>query len=408
MIANVGAWLMRQALEGTDIENVIVGCCARLRAAGIPIARGHFAFTVLHPLHRAIGVTWQRGEGTTVQGYPHLPGGVVSDAFTNSPFYHLLENYLDHLRAPISPVAGANQFPILDELAADGFTDYLAFIVGFGEKSKTTHPEGFGMTGSWATDDPSGFNDAEISALLQIEEQLAVACKLAVKQRLMRNVTETYLGRDASAHVLDGQIKRGDGQQLRAAIWYSDMRRSSTLADQLPRQEFIETLNSYFDVTGGAVHAEGGDILSFIGDGLLAIFPTDGTARSARSACRKAYRAAAAARLRLDEVNAERAADKRPIIDYGTALHLGEVMYGNVGVAERLTFSVFGGAINEVARLETLTKKLGMPILMSEAFADAARWDATKLGAYPLRGIGREMEVYAPHADRAPKLAAVR
>ncbi|MGI9405912.1 MAG: adenylate/guanylate cyclase domain-containing protein [Hyphomicrobiaceae bacterium] len=395
LVYRIADWLMRQALEETDIEAVVVGCCERLRAAGVPISRGYFAFTILHPLHQAIGITWQRGQGTTTQGYPHVPGG-ISDSYRASPHYHMMQHDIDHLRAPLHLQTEELQFPVLTELRNDGYTDYFAFVVGFGDGKRSDRPEGFGMLGSWATDELTGFSDEEIEALLRVEQRLAVACKLAVKQRLMRNVAETYLGKDATSHVLDGQIQRGDGQSIEAAIWYSDMRGSSAMADTMPRQEFIETLNAYFDVTGGAVHDAGGEILSFIGDALLAIFPTDGTKRDATTTCKRAYAAAEDARNRLAILNKARKKDTLVPIEFGTALHLGEVMYGNVGVPERLTFSVFGAAINEVARLETLTKKLKMPILASEAFSTACRHKSRDMGRHHLRGIGRDMTVFAP------------
>lgn len=395
MVSGIANWLMRQALEETDIETVVVGCCERLRAAGVPIVRGYFAFTMLHPLHRAIGITWHRGQGTTTQGYPHIPGG-VSETYARSPHFHMMQHDLDHLRAPLHPQIETLQFPILDDLREDGCTDYLAFVVGFGGGQRADRPEGFGMIGSWATAESSGFTDAEIEALLRIEERLAVACKLAVKRRLMRNVTETYLGKGASQQVLDGQIRRGDGQSIEAAIWYSDMRDSTTLADTASSQTYIDTLNAYFDVTGGAVHEAGGEILSFIGDALLAIFPTDGTKRGATQACKSALSAALDARTRLATLNAGRKSRKEGKIEFGTALHLGEVVYGNVGVPERLTFSVFGSAINEVARLETLTKQLEIPVLVSDAFNMACRHKNRELGCHHLPGIGRDMCVFTP------------
>ncbi len=395
LISGIGDWLMRQALAESDIETVVVGCCERLRAAGVPISRGYFAFTTLHPLHRAIGITWQRGEGTTTEGYPHIPGG-ISDSYRRSPHYHMMQHDLDHLRAPLHPHVGSLQFGILNDLRAEGCTDYFAFVVGFGGGERADRPEGFGMVGSWATDETTGFTDSEIDALLRIEGRLAVACKLAVRRRLMRNVAETYLGKDAATHVLDGQIRRGDGQSIQAAIWYSDMRGSSRLADTLSSQAYIDTLNAYFDITGGAVHEAGGDILSFPGDALLAIFPTDGTKRGATPACNKAHAAAIAARERLSTVNGERKSSGLLALEFGTALHLGEVMYGNVGVPERLTFSVFGSAINEIARLEALTKKLKEPVLISEAFSKICRHNYRDLGSHRLRGIGRDMRVFGP------------
>ncbi|MEO0619560.1 MAG: adenylate/guanylate cyclase domain-containing protein [Pseudomonadota bacterium] len=400
MIPEIGNWLMKQALAETEIERVVAGCCERLRAAGLPLARCYFAFTVLHPLHRAIGITWNSGKETIVEGYPHVPGD-VSETFKQGPHYYMMQTDLEHLRIPLNACTHTFDFPIIQELKDQGLTDYLAYVVGFEGGRSGDRPEGFGMIGSWTCTLARGFNDAEIDALLQIEERLAVACKLAVKQRLMSNVTQTYLGNSASAYVLDGQIRRGDGQSIEAAIWYSDMRGSSGLADRLPRDDYIETLNAYFDLTGGAVHAAGGEILSFIGDALLAIFPMGADGSDAQTASRKAHDAAIEARAALPDVNAARRAAGSPEIDFGIALHCGEVMYGNVGVPERLTFSVFGAAVNEVARLEGLTKDLGRPVLVSDAFRKNCPQPTVSLGAMALRGIGREMEVFAPDCEAA-------
>ncbi|MEL7544164.1 MAG: hypothetical protein AAGJ70_10345, partial [Pseudomonadota bacterium] len=209
MISEIGDWLMKQALAETEIERVVVGCCERLRAAGVPLARCYFAFTVLHPLHRAIGITWTSGKEAMVEGYPHVPGD-VSETFKQGPHYYMMQTDLEHLRIPLNACTHTFDFPIIQDLKDQGLTDYLAFIVGFEGGKSSDRPEGFGMIGSWTCALARGFNDAEIDALLRIEERLAVACKLAVKQRLMSNVTQTYLGSSASAYVLDGQIRRGD------------------------------------------------------------------------------------------------------------------------------------------------------------------------------------------------------
>ncbi|MEL7542982.1 MAG: adenylate/guanylate cyclase domain-containing protein, partial [Pseudomonadota bacterium] len=172
------------------------------------------------------------------------------------------------------------------------------------------------------------------------------------------------------------------------------------------------SMYAYFDITGGAVHESGGEILSFIGDGLLAIFPTGADGVDAQAASHNAHTAAVSARAALAGVNAERRSAGSPEIDFGIALHCGEVMYGNVGVPERLTFSVFGAAVNEVARLEGLTKSLSHPVLVSEAFRNTCPHPTVSLGAHTLRGIGREMMVYAPQmaapADDATKAEAAR
>ncbi|MGH6816089.1 MAG: adenylate/guanylate cyclase domain-containing protein [Hyphomicrobiaceae bacterium] len=380
---------MQQSLAESGLEAIVLGCCERLLAANLPLVRGYFAFSVLHPLHSAIGITWLRGTGTTARGYAHVPGG-ITEAYRNSPFAYMERRGLDVMRIGLTREAGAYGFSILGDLKEQGLTDYLAFRIMFDERRET------GMIGSWATDRAAGFSEAHIETFIRIQRRLAVASKMAVKSELMKNLAETYLGKDAGRRVLDGQIRRGDGQSIEAAIWYADLRSSTTMADTLPRQDYIDTLNAFFDATGGAVQDRGGEVLSFIGDSLLAIFPTSSLGTTADTACAKALEAACEARRRLDALNRERRSRDRASLGCGIGLHFGEVMYGNVGIKERLTFSVFGSAVNEVVRLEQLTKQCGEPILASHAFsvASVAQW--RRVGEYTLRGVGQPMQVLAP------------
>jgi adenylate cyclase len=391
LVDKVADWLMDQSLAERDLESIVMGCCERLQAAGLPLVRAFFAFSVLHPLHAAIGITWMRGTGTTTRGYPHIPGG-RSEAYRQSPFAYMDQRGLDLMHISLLGAADDYGFPILAELKEHGLTDYLAFRITFDQRRD------IGMYGSWATDRAAGFSESQLEALLRIQRRLAVASKMAVKSELMRNLAETYLGKDAGRRVLDGQIQLGDGQSIEAAIWYADLRSSTTMADILPRQDYIETLNTFFDVTGGAVQDIGGQILSFIGDSLLAIFPTDPATLPAEKACAKALDAALEAQRRFAKLNEQRRARGHADLGYGIALHFGEVMYGNLGIKERLTFSAFGSAVNQVVRLEQLTKDCGEPILASEVISKAIATDWRRVGEYTLRGVGQPMKVVAPIA----------
>lgn len=393
LVNRVADWLMAAALDDTDLETVVMGGCERLHAAGIPIFRGHFAFTVLHPLYGAMGFTWTRGEGVVARGYPHVPGKQVTETFSKSPHYYMLERRLDHLRCHLEVERGL-EFPIFPELREQGATDYLAFVAPFTPADADTTVNG--MIGSWATDQKGGFSDVEIEALLRIEDRLAVACKMAVRSVLTTNVLQTYLGSNAGGRVMNGQIHRGDGESIEAVIWYSDLRGSTAMADTLARQDYISALNAYFDAAGGAVVDQGGEILSFIGDGLLAIFPLKGSARSYSKACRSAVDAAGDAFRRIEGINLDRQEHGAEPLNFGVALHKGEVMFGNVGVPERLTFSVFGAAVNEVVRLEKLTSSLKEPILVSERVADTIEGEWRPLGEHALRGVDRDLRVFAP------------
>lgn len=389
LIDKLADWLMTQALENATLEEIVGGCCERLSASGLPLARGHLSFSMLHPLYRAMGFTWRRGEGIEVEGYRHVSEG-DTDLFLKSPYYYLLTNNLDHLRCNLES-AQQLEFPIFEDLKEQGLTDYLGFISSF-HKDKQQ-----GMLGSWSTDRPGGFRESEIAALLRIQKRLAVACKTAVQGSLARNMLETYLGGDAGQRVLSGQVRRGDGETTRAAIIMADIRNSTVMAETLGRQGYIDALNQFFDNVGSAFVDAGGEILSFVGDGFLAVFPCGRNKSDSNNACELAYGAAREALTRMELANGERVASGEDKIDFGIGLHIGNVMFGNVGLEDRLAFSAFGATVNEASRLESLTKKYHTPLIASQDFryyTDDDVW--TELGQETLRGINEPITVYSP------------
>src|SRR4051812_20847798 len=355
LVDQVGDWLTRMAFTGAELDEIVRGCFDRLAASGLPIARAQVTFSVLHPLYRAVGFTWRRVEGLKIEAYRHVPDG-QSDRFRRSPYYVLLSNRLEYLRRRIAPDESF-EFPILEELKQDGMTDYLAYVHNFEEDS------GQGMMGSWATDRRDGFIDEDIAALLKIQSRLAVVSKMAVLKRLAANVLTTYLGGDAGQRVMSGQIKRGDGETIRAALVVADMRRSTELSEKLGRQGFIDTLNDFFDAIAKPFGREGGQILSFLGDGFLAVYPCERHRAESQIASQAALKAAQIAVWRMTDLNRRRVAKGDDEIGFGIGLHIGNVMFGNVGLKDRLTFSAFGKAVNEVSRIEQLSKNYPSPII---------------------------------------------
>ena len=251
------------------------------------------------------------------------------------------------------------------------------------------------MIASWLTDCEAGFSDRDIAALMRIQKRLAVACKVNIKEQVAHNVLDAYLGRNAGERVLRGQIKLGDGEEINAVIWFSDLRGSTPLADSMTKSEFLGVLNDYFEVTAGAVIANGGEVLRFIGDAVLATFPIDDTDQSAERAAHAATDALREANSRLEATNARREGDGEASISFGAGLHVGEVLYGNIGVPERVEFSVIGAAANEAARIESLTKQLGRHVLASRAFVDLHPEPWNSVGLHALRGVGEEVELFA-------------
>lgn len=395
MLDEVTAWLMEQALGEAEMHDLVEGACRRVNAAGIPLLRMHVAFNVLHPLYSGMGVTWNRDGGSTRETYAHLDDGVAPENFQRSPHYYMINHRIPMLRRRLTGPEALTDFPVLSDLRDLGGTDYMAFLVQFAQSDSD------GILGSWLIDRESGFTDREIGALRRIQEQLAIAARMTMKTQLTENVVRTYLGQDAGMRVLSGKIRRGDGDSIPAAIWYSDLRGSTEMSETLSREAYTDVLNSYFNCMGGAVVDAGGEILDFIGDAMLAIFPIvdqsgGGNGFTESEACQAGLAASRDAAQRLSDVNVRRAAQGDDALTYGLALHRGEMMFGNIGTADRLSFSVIGPSVNQVARLQDMTKELGRPVLVSRAFADGCAGQFESLGQHQLRGVSQPMEVLAP------------
>ena len=383
----VAEWLTQAALKGENLESVVRGFCDRIAASGLPIARVHLTFSMLHPLYGSLGFTWRRASGLTIEGYRHTDG--EPERFLQSPYYHLLTSNLDYMRRRID-VDGPLDFPIFTELREEKITDYIAFVQRFGEGSVQ------GMMGSWSTDAASGFSEPMIGALLRMQNHLALAAKMAVLGKLASNMLTTYLGGDAGRRVLNGQVRRGDGETIRAVLVMGDMRQSTMLAEKEGRQVYINTLNEFFDAIAAPFNRNGGEIMSFLGDGFLAVYPCDRHKEPSRVACRAALAAVHQAQDRIAQLNEARIGRDLVPVRYGIGLHVGNVMFGNVGLRDRLTFSAFGAAVNEVERLQSLTKKYSREVIASKAFAGYSGGDWVTLGEEKLRGVRNKVTVLHP------------
>ena len=309
------------------------------------------------------------------------------EAWQHSPYAYMLEADLTSLRLSPNDEQAAARYPLLAELKDRGITDYLARIVPFDEERRR------GLVLSFSTDHADGFTDAQIASLERVAMVIAVAGKVYIEGQVAQSLAVTYLGQDPGRRVLSGQIRRGDGETIHAAVLYSDLRESTRLADTLPSAAFLDLLGDYFECTAGAVLAHGGEVLALIGDAVLAIFPT--ATGGASAACALAVAAAHSARARRDQTNAVRAEAGKPLIDFGVGLHLGDVAYGNIGVPARLCFTVIGPTANEVARLESLTRTLGHPVLASDRFAHEIELAWQHLGRHELRGARTPRAVFA-------------
>ena len=386
-------WAVSQALCEVDMERLFVGVCDRLSAAGIPIRRAHLAVRTLHPLVGAVSFRWWRGEAP--EQMSHLRTVEPSQDWEQSPLKRLEDSGEPELRMSLEDESGEwRDFPLLVELGACGITDYFCRLSFFSRESRARQQRD-GMLVSWSTDNPGGFGDDDLAALRRVQDRLAVGIKMAKREQTALNILTAYLGADAGRRVLEGQIQRGDGELLHAVIWYSDLRGSTPLAGQMGGTKFLALLNDYFECTAGAVLDHGGEVLRFIGDAVLAIFRVEGPGGDERAA-RMAMAAAKDAERRLEHLNNQRGLRNEKPLDFGLALHVGEVLFGNVGVPERFDFTAVGPAVNEAVRLEGLTKTLKRRIVVSNAFSSLLPLEWESLGETALRGVESGRRVYAP------------
>lgn len=385
-------WLVTETLRGTSQDRLIKHLCEAMVANGIPLIRGHIACGQLHPLFQAFSVSWNRDSGIVRDRFAY--DGIVSDSWLASPLKAVLSEDRPEIRARLHLGEGANEFPVLKEFQDQGFTDYYCTRKAFSFPTNMAMENMDGCIASFATDAPGGFSEEGITAIKRLFPRLAVALKTIVREATAHNVISTYLGSQAGERVLQGKIHRGDCESIRAAVWFSDMRRSTELADAMEPRQFLERLNRYFECTAGSVLDHGGEVLRFIGDAVLAIFPINGPGGAERAG-RMAVSAARDSLTRIAACNADMPENDQVPIEFGLGLHVGDVLFGNIGVQERLEFSVIGQTANEVARLEDLTKTLKRTILASNSFVShtQAKWEA--MGSHRLRGVSESQPVYA-------------
>ncbi len=396
MVDGIADWLMDQALnEETTMKALFEGTCIRLLAEGVPIIRSHFAFRTLHPVYAAISHIWYQNKETQHMEIAHSSVD-TNDGWSQTPYAFLVDNDIDHVRRRLTGDNALIDFTVLEEFKEEyEATDYMAYAIPFDSEAEGEAIKS-GVIGSWLTNRPGGFSESDLRALLRIQQRMAVTFKVLIKAEITNNILDTYLGPDAGKQVLDGRIKRGDYETIHSVIWFSDMRNSTPLAESLSPEDFFAMINAYFECTAGAVMDAGGEVLRFIGDAVLAIFPIRKGESTERQACQKAARAMREAEKRVRRMNVERKANGEPVIKYGLGLHVGDVLYGNIGVPSRLEFSVVGPAANETARLESLTKELGKSVVASDHFARNFKDGWVSLGKKNLKGVSGAMKLYTP------------
>ena len=377
--AGLGHWLARQAPAHGHLDALLQSFCRELTGRGLPLWRVTMGFEILHPETSGKLITWIDGVVTVRrndranslgQDYRDSPVKIVDE--TDRPFRRRLDRPSPDL-------------PMLEELRMDGATDYVIFPLPFLDKRRTAFM-------SFATRSPGGFGTSELADMEMAAALISPYAERSVLRRIAIDLLETYVGRRSGKRIYAGHIERGKIETIGAAIFMADIRGFTTLSEGETQENVITVLDDWFECLADATEAEGGEILKFMGDGLLAIFPVDG---SVDEACQRAYRAASAALENLAGLNARRSAEGKLKLAGGFGLHLGDVAYGNVGGRRRLDFTVIGPAVNFASRLERLTRELDVPLLMSEAFALAAGQAHASLGHHRIRGLDRTEQVFA-------------
>ncbi|MBT3398407.1 MAG: adenylate/guanylate cyclase domain-containing protein [Rhodospirillaceae bacterium] len=390
------AWLVDQGVGDVGLAEIVRGLGQNLVERGIALHRIAVGGMLLHPVFGARDVIWD-ARSDHVKSEMATRNIIHSEEFQNSPFFNALSNGLPFERYRLDGEESL-PFPILDTLRDEGVTDYLVFYRDYGRRGLTLWeglPQGLeGTVTSFSTRRLSGFTDEEVAYLTALNGLLTLIVKTKTTQELSMTLLETYLGTYSGGHVMDGLVERGDGRRIECVIWQCDLRGSTALAETLPMEDYLATLDAYFDCTAGVVLEHGGEVLKFIGDGVLAIFPVDTETRRVESMCRSAISTAREALERAARMNTKREGSNMPPIKFGMSLHVGEVVYGNVGTDRRLDFTVIGSAVNEAARLEGLTKNLDVPVVASAKFADAAPETLVTLGAHKVPGVSGELEAF--------------
>ena len=367
--------IIASGIADQPVTHLVETAMQRLVAAGVPLARMQVGFRILHPLFDGMSIIWTDEGGVEIEYFEALD--LDGSVFRLSPFYYMLANNLTEFRCRLDRDAIIDRFPLLAEFRGRGLTDYLAMIVAFGGGPMTPETHN-GLGTSWSTKDADGFTPAHVAAMRQVLAPLALALRVVIKDQITRNALNTFHGPLVGGRILSGTIKRGAGERLAAALWYSDLRNSTGLADQLPVEAFLDLLNVYFDCAAGAVMEEGGQVLDIVGDAIVAFF-TEG---SEADACRAALRAAQDAQRRLAALKVE-GHPRADMIRFGVGVHFGDVVFGNAGTVDRLKFGVIGRAVNEVARTQDMSKLLGPPVVVSDAVVSRIRQGGDNVPANP-------------------------
>ena len=383
--------LLETAARSDDPADLINLACNGMIGLGLPLWRLSVGIQTLDPTIRAVSYVWLRSTGLTRLTTPHVPGPDGDLPYRLSPIYALVQDGLTQRHWRLDRDEGCAELPLLQELRGEGATSYFMHIVRFGGEIAAAVP---GVAIAIATDRPGGFTDGDLSLFVALMPAMGLASCRYMLARVSSSILGVYLGDRTARRVLAGEVRRGTGRAIEAAILLADLRGFTSLAGREPSARVVTWLDEHLDVIGAAVAGHEGEVLKFLGDGLLAVFVAE-EAGGDRDACRRALAAAAQALAATADLNAQRREKGEPELALDLVLHYGEVVYGNVGAARRLDFTVIGPTVNEASRIEGLCEQLGRNLLLSAPFASRCGRPTTSLGLFALRGCPGETEIRA-------------
>jgi adenylate cyclase len=374
-------WLIDGAPSVSRPTEIMAETCQRLLGAGLPLWRVAVFVRTLHPDIFGWSFLWR--PGTEVVVNPANFEIQNSQEFRNSPLAILYQSGQEVRYRIEDPES--RRFPFLDDMRAEGVTDYVAIPLRF--------TDGLVHASSWTTKQAGGFTEEQLEGLRALVRPLARLIEIVNLRRTASNLLDTYVGNRAGERILGGQIRRGHTDTMDAAIWLSDLRGFTALSDRLPSETVVEILNRYFDCQVTSIRTHGGEVLKFMGDGLLAVFPIAEQAGDIELVCSHVLEAARESRASVEALNVP-IGETLERFRFGVALHVGRILYGNIGGGNRLDFTCIGPAVNLAARLEKITGRLNRTIVASAAFAGASVGDWMDLGEFPIAGFAKAARVY--------------
>lgn len=392
----IADWLLTTAEQHTNLRLLTDQLIGKLCAAGVPIVRVNLGVFALHPEIAGYAVLWDESMSKAIE-IPISREDTLTSTYLQSPIRALVRDR-ERLRFALEDPESGPEFPVLNEFRAAGHTDYAGFPIPYGG-------DGIAVL-TFNTTRPGGFHEEEIAGFERLFPVLKLLINVVETQRLAKTVLRTYLGRETGARVLAGEILRGQGEDIEAALWLCDLRGFTSMTARIGSRAMIEVMNAYFDCMAEAVWEQGGEILKFMGDAMLVVFRIDED-RSPADASQRGVAAAIDALERLARLSQERVSEGDEPLRAGVALHIGSVVYGNIGASSRLDFTVMGSAVNLVARIQHLTGTTNEPLLFSEEIAEHLTDVVESVGVHEFKGVSRPVEVFrrAPGARVATSAA---